>query len=261
MPLDSLILFLLITGLASYFQTITGFGMGLIVIGAASIVHLASVPTLAAVVSFLSLGNGALALRGRMHHIDWPAMKAAALGIFPAMIGGVLLLEYLSDFAAGLLRLFLGVAIALSGAVFAIQPTPRVVRSTNAGFAFSGALGGLLSGLFGIAGPPLILHFYRQPLSLSTVRYTLMLVFVVSAVGRTIFVFMQGHLIAEVWMLSALALPAMAIGTLIGRHYPPQFSAKTVRRIVFLLLTGIGASLVISVIKEFAPTSAFSITG
>ena len=79
----------------TYFQTVTGFGLGMIVMGVASGLGLAPVPALAALVSLLSLANCLVALPGALHHLDWRAIRAASIGLLPAMAAGVLMLGYL----------------------------------------------------------------------------------------------------------------------------------------------------------------------
>ncbi len=65
-------LFLIVVGFAVYFQTVTGFGMGLIVMGLAGGLAVAPLPIVAAVVSLMTLANCAVALPGRLHHVHWP---------------------------------------------------------------------------------------------------------------------------------------------------------------------------------------------
>ena len=103
---------LVLMGAASYFQTVTGFGLGMIVIGAASGLNLAPVASVAAVVSLVTLANSAIALPGKLHHVDWRAVRAATLGLLPSVGAGVLLLGYLSGGASGILQFLLGAVIS-----------------------------------------------------------------------------------------------------------------------------------------------------
>lgn len=76
MTFEKVLLLLTLMGAASYFQTVTGFGLGMIVMGAASGMNLAPVASVAALVSLVSLANSAAALPGKLHHIDWRAVGA-----------------------------------------------------------------------------------------------------------------------------------------------------------------------------------------
>lgn len=245
MTADHLLPLLALMGAASYFQTVTGFGLGMIVMGATSGLELAPVATVATLVSLVTLANSAVALPGKLHHIDWRAVGAATLGILPSVVVGVLILDYLSSAAAGVLQLLLGAVVLYGGLSAALRPAPLLRRSGDRSFFVSGIFGGLLSGMFGVSGPPLIFQFYRQPLSLVEIRCALILVFTATSVTRTLFSAWQGQLGAEIWMQAALAVPVVALTTIAARRFPPPLSAVATRRIAFGVLVVIGGYLML----------------
>jgi uncharacterized membrane protein YfcA len=247
-----LIPLLALMAFGSYFQTVTGFGLGMIVLGATSGLNLAPVAPVATMVSLVTLANSAVAVPGTLHHIDWRAVRAAALGILPSIVAGVLLLEYLSSAASGMLQLLLGAVIVYGGVSFALRPEPLAQRSGDGSFFLSGVFGGLLSGLFGVSGPPLIFQFYRQPMTMVQIRCVLILVFTVTSTTRTLFTAYQGQLTGDIWLQSALALPVVALATVAGRRYPPPLSPNTLRRVAFLVLIGIGTYLFLSALPGLA---------
>lgn len=239
-------------GAGTYFQTVTGFGLGMIVMGATSGLGLAPVATVAAVVSLVTLANSACALPGKMQHIDGRAVFAAAIGILPSVVAGVMLLDYLSSTAATLLQILLGAVILYGGLSSALRPEPLARRSGDGSFLVSGIFGGLLSGMFGVSGPPLIFQFYRQPMKPVEIRCALILVFTVTSSVRTLFSAWQGQLDAQVWLQAAIGVPVVVLATLLGRRFPPPFSATTTRRIAFGVLMGIGASLMVpALVSQF----------
>ncbi|HXG28358.1 MAG TPA: sulfite exporter TauE/SafE family protein [Nevskiales bacterium] len=246
MSIDSLLALLAIVAVGTYFQTVTGFGLGMIVMGATSGFALAPVSVAAAVVSLVTLVNSAVALPGKLHHIDWRAARAVLVGVGPAIIAGVLLLDYLSSVTARLLQFLLGAAIIYSGVVFARRPAQLPERSSDRSFFISGFASGLFGGLFGMAGPPVIFHFYRQPLELVAIRNMLLLVFAFTSGSRTLFIAAQGRLDSEIWLLTACAVPLVALATVLGRRYPPPFAPQAMRRVACAALLVIGASLVMS---------------
>ncbi len=232
--------------LATYFQTVTGFGLGMIVMGAASAFALAPLPDVATIISLVTLVNSAVVLHGRFGLVDWPAARAIVIGVIPAMVAGVLLLGYLSDNAARVLQFLLGMAIVLGGVVFALRPTPKATRSGNRSFVACGLAAGLFGGMFGIAGPPVIFHFYRQPMPLEAVRCMLLLVFAMTASSRTVFIALQGRLDAGILVLAAIASAVVAVAAFLGRRYPPPIPPMALRRIAYGTLIVIGASLMAS---------------
>ena len=239
-------LFLLIAAFAGYFQTVTGFGLGIIVMGLAGGLSIAPVTSVAAVISLMTMANCSVALPGRLHHVYWPSVRVAALAIVPSIMAGVLLLNYLSSSASVIVRVLLGLVIIYAAAGLLLKPSLQTKMAGKASFAVFGGLSGFLGGLFGIAGPPLIYHYYRQPLEPIRIRNTLILLFAVTSGVRTLFLVSQGQMNAEILLLTAWAFPVVAIATWLGRRWPPPLSANTMRKMVFVLLIVIGGSLVIS---------------
>lgn len=244
MPIENPLPLLAVIAVAAYFQTVTGFGLGLIVMGATSALALAPVAIVATVVSVLTLVNSAIALPGRMHGFDRRAVAAAAFGIAPAIVAGVWLLDFLSGPAAKLLQLMLGVVILHAGIAFARRPRPLAARSSDVGFFASGFFSGLSAGLFGISGPPLIFQFYRQPMTQLAARNMLLLLFALTSGGRSLFLVVQGRFDAGIWVLAALTVPLVAVVTALARRFPLPLPAQVLRAIVFGVLVLIGGYLI-----------------
>lgn len=246
MSLEVLLPFLAVTAVAGYCQTVTGFGLGMIVIGATSGLGIASVAAVAAVVSLMTLANSAVALPGKLQHVHWPAARLVIFSTVPAIVAGVLLLDYLSTSAVGLLRLALGALIVYGGASLVLRPSRQQTPSSSLSFLVAGVTAGICGGMFGIAGPPLIYQCYRQPLPLISIRNMLILFFAFTALTRTLFIAFQGRLDVEILVLTAWAIPVIAVATYAGRRLPPPLPPVVMRRLVALVLIGIGGGLIVS---------------
>lgn len=109
-----------------------------------------------------------------------------------------------------------------------------------------GGLSGFLGGLLAAAGPPLIYHYYRQPLELIRIRNTLILLFAVTSGVRTLFVLGQGQMSVDILMLFVWAFPVVALATWFGRRWPPPVTPRAMRRLVFSVLMLIGTSLIVA---------------
>lgn len=245
MEIGALLATLIIMGVAGYLHTVSGFGLGLIVMGAAGGLGVASVPVLAAVVSLVTLVNSAIALPGRCHGLGKLRIIALAVGILPAIVLGVWLLSWLNNTLTVLLTLLLGALVLSGGISIGLQPRPLKTESPPWTYAVSGALTGLCGGLFGVPGPPAIYHCYRQPLPLETIRLLLILCFAMTSGVRTLYVASQGGLTIDVWELALWAMPVVGGATWLGHHYPPPFSLRKMRRLAMLALIILGASILL----------------
>ncbi|HLS42897.1 MAG TPA: sulfite exporter TauE/SafE family protein [Paenalcaligenes sp.] len=243
-------LLIFVIALGTYFQTITGFGLAMIVIGVSSGFGLTSVPFIATVVSLISLVNSAVALPRHLHDIDWRIANTTLLGIVPSSIIGVVLLNYLNTQATAILEFLLGAVIVYSGVSFALSPRQLKTPSSLKRFFSVGFVSGLCGGLFGMPGPPLIFHMYRQPMSIAMVRHMLLLMFACTAFSRTFYEVITTGLPKETLSVSALAIPCVAIVTLLAQRFPPPLSAFALRRITFITLVIIGLGLIWGSLKN-----------
>jgi uncharacterized membrane protein YfcA len=246
MPLESLIYFLIAVALGSYVQTVTGFAIGLIVMGTVTTFGLAPIPFSAIVVCFLAFWNCLVALRRSHTTIDWKITRLVLIGAMPAMIGGVYLLNYLSQSAASTIKLALGIVVIVGGCLLMLKPNVRKDLEPSWSFLLSGFAAGSIGGLFSTAGPPLVYHLYRQPISINVIRTTLLTIFLISSVARIVVVGVQGQIDMEILKYSFFSIPVVTLFTLIGNRYPPPLSEMNRRRFAFFLLIVIGTSLTLT---------------
>lgn len=246
MSYDQAIAFLAVVTAAGYFQTVTGFGFGMIVLGAMTGLGYLSIPTTAAIVNLLALVNCATALPGRLENLEFRLIRWIAIGLLPAVPLGLLLLSFLSVAASSVLQAALGVLVAYGGISVVWHTRSKTQLSPNWSFLVSGVGAGLCGGLFGVSGPPLIYQFYRQPIQLAHIRNTLLLLFSITSGLRVVMLAVSGQLDMTILVLAAIALPLVVIATFIGRRLPPPLSPRLMRIVVCTMLIGIGVQLTIS---------------
>ena len=245
MSLISTLLLLLIIGIGTYFQTVTGFGLAMIVIGINSAMGLTDMSFIASVVSLVSLVNSGVALPRHLHHIDWRLANTTLLGVIPASILGVVLLNFLNTQATSILEFLLGCVIGYGGINFALRPRQRKEISKLRSFFSVGFVSGLCGGLFGIPGPPIIFHLYRQPISLAVTRNMLLLIFSCTAFSRSLYELITTGFPQGTLTTTSLAVPCVALVTLLTQRFPPPISVNAVRQITFVTLILIGLSLIV----------------
>ncbi|MFT7547282.1 MAG: putative membrane protein YfcA, partial [Candidatus Azotimanducaceae bacterium] len=128
MELNSLFILLLII-FGTMVQTITGFAMGLIIIGGVTVLGLAEIETTAAIVSLISVVNAFVALRYTYKFVDKQYIKWLALGMLPMILLGIFILDYLSGTSDGRLRKILGFVIVSAGILLMLKPAPFLKAS------------------------------------------------------------------------------------------------------------------------------------
>jgi uncharacterized membrane protein YfcA len=195
------------------------------------------------IVSVLTLVNATQMLLKGWRDVAWREFGLVMAASLPLLFVGYWLLEWLAGTQADVLRLILGLVIIVSSLQLARKPEPLAKQSRDSSLAFFGGIAGLMGGMFSTAGPPLVYHFYRQPMPLATVRETLVTVFALNAVFRIGLVVLSGNLPSGSTLTGLLAIPGVMGATYAARRWPPPVSAATMRRIVFILLFLSGVSL------------------
>jgi uncharacterized membrane protein YfcA len=245
--------FLAVVALATCAQGITGFALALILLGLTSLFDLAPLPDVANVATVLSLASAAIALRGTRHSLDWTILRSTVTGSVFGIAVGVALLAWLNANVVMVLRLLLGVVVIACAVVVLVRAQPLVQRSPKTTFHATGFVSGLLGGLFSASGPPLVYQFYRQPLSMVTVRDTLVATLAAGSLIRLAMVVPSGQFSLRALLLSAFAVPvAMGLTWWLKRH-PPAWRRETVLKIVCALLVFTGVGLIGPAVRGLIP--------
>lgn len=246
METHALLSFLGLVAVGSYIQTLTGFAIALIIMGGVTALGLAPVALTANVVSFIALANTVTAVHSNHNNIDLRILIYASTGVLLLSGIGLMILNHLSNNAIDLLEILLGIVILVSGALLMLHPHPLKQRSSNLAHLLAGGIGGLLSGMFGVGGPPLIIHIYRQPLPFPAMRTTMLAILGIMTIIRIGIEGYNGNITGAVLKLSLLSVPVSILITLLARHFPPPVSNMAMRRFAFALLCLLGLSLILS---------------
>lgn len=260
-PEINTILFLAVVVLGALVQTLTGFAMGLIIMAGVALFNITDIAFAAAVVSFISLANAGVALRHGRRYVDWLFVRKILLGLIPAMALGIALLTYLSEHYYALLKLLLGFVIILAGTSLMIAPAPFSARSSGLMFTVFGSFGGILAGLYSAGGAPLAYFAYRQPLSINTIRFSLLAVFGVSTAIRAAMIGVSGQLNVAILQMSAVAIPLVIVVTMVASRYVQLVPDHLVRRLVFVVLIVAGTFLISASLLPYFSGAGFGVVG
>lgn len=227
--------------------------MGMVIMAFSMTLGITTVAETALALNVLSLTNAAVVLPKIWRHTDWSGLWLSLLGLVPGTIGGVILLDMLSSDHTWTLRLLIGAFIILGGLALFLQPQPLTRRSRPASFTAAGAAAGVMGGMFGIAGPPVVLHLYRQPSSILTVRSTLLLGFATLAAVRLVVVAAKPDMSMHAGLTAGIfAVPVVIVASWLCGRFPPPVSPTAVRRIAFLMLIAMGGFTIITTLLGYS---------
>jgi uncharacterized membrane protein YfcA len=242
------ILLPLIASAAFFVKAMTGFGPALIFVSLGA--QLLSPHAVIPVSAMLDATAGViLSVIDPIHGGRRFWMAPAAAIVVGSFFGGLLL----GSMSADLLRLVLGVTIVALAFWFALHRARLLsgvlqdslpVRSSVPDVLISGA-GGVLGGLTGISGPPLIWHFGRK-FAKRPLRQILIPVFLFAALARVGTYAGTGMITTQVLHAYLLALPGLLLGTFLGNRVFLKVDERTFSRVIGLVLLGSGLRLILS---------------
>jgi hypothetical protein len=228
-----------------------GFGAGLISVGGLA---LAGVPVQDVVVLMMLVNLPAeLWVVGTSRRsIRWKSVWLVCVGIALGVPIGTLVLRFGEP--TGLLAA-LGVFLLLTGGAFLRLPSDRPVEWPRWAAPSAGSLAGVLAGLFGTGGPPLIVYYRLAGIPKTAFRGSLMAIFLLITVVRVPAYFGAG-LVTLPRLLSALAVvPAILLGGWLGHRIHLELTEQTFQRSVAVALIAIGALLLLRFVLGAVPSA------
>ena len=223
--------------LAAFMQIVVGFGFSLL---AVPVMTLAIEPKVAVVVASITgiFVTGWQAYKERAN-ADKVLVKRMTFGAYLGMPLGLLVFLTVDD---NVLRFMLGIAVLVAVVLLAMRVNlhhvgPRL--DVGAGF-----ISGILSTSLSTNGPPLVFALQARQLPAPTFRATISAVFALSNIlGMSLFI-AAGKITRDGLVASAVTIPAMFIGQLLGFPVRRHVHGERFRRLVLLLLTAAAISAI-----------------
>ncbi len=241
----SLAAFLAIIAVGSYVQALSGFALGLIVLGTVTVLDLAPIAFTATVINIVSLLNGLWVLRRQHRDIHWKIMLLICIGLVPGVAIGLEILRHLDANSPSVLKNILGCVLLGAGLVLTLNPHPHTTMAKAHWNLWVGFSGGVLGGLFSTAGPPIVFYLYRQPLAVLVIRSTLLAVFAASTLSRIAFLGLNQELRADVLQVGLAAFPIVLATAHFGARHTTHVPPLLMRRFAFGLLMVLGLFLLV----------------
>ncbi len=175
--------------------------------------------------------------------------------IFFGMIVGIVVgTELLASFDTAILKKTLGVAVILFAIHILLRardkksPEPRKSMGGVGGnilALFVGLMSGIAGGVFGTAGPPLVVYIDRFAADKGDFRSQLLVLFVLHDIFRILMYIRYGLMTMEVVKFSLWMLPAVCLGLLIGTRMHYNTSEKSFAKAIAMMLCVSGTLLII----------------
>lgn len=227
---------------AAIVQVTAGFGFSLFSV---PLMAIAVDPKVAVVVStalglFSSSGQAVL----ERAYLQWPIARRLLLAALIGMPFGLAVFVAIDE---STLRLALGLAVLVATAVLVRGVD---LRQAGPGVEWvAGVTSGVLATSLSTNGPPLVFALHGRHLPPKPFRATISVVFTGSAVLALLGFALAGQVTHDVVVGVLVAIPALAVGAVIGLWARHHVTAERFRRLVLVLLGLAGASAIVAAVR------------
>ena len=223
-----LTLITLVTLVASYVQGVTGFGFG--------IVAMIFLPTFLlyteanVLSSVLSTVTSTFILISTYKNVHWKNL------IFP-LIGSVFANYFAITFVKGaenqLLTLLLGIALFGLSIYFFFFSNKIKIRATWYAGLIAGTLSGVMSGLFSIGGPPVVVYYMQSEENTDDYLATISAYFVLSGIISVTMKAFSGFITTNVLLGIAVGLLGMLVGAFSAKRTRKKLNPQMIKKSVY----------------------------
>lgn len=219
---------------ASIVQARLGMGYGLLAAPFLMLIEPAYVPGPTILIGMVSSSLGGWRER---QHIVWPEVAIASVGRLSGVIVAVTLLAFIAT--TGQFRLIFGLLVGLA---VILTLYGWKMHHSKLSLLSMGWVSGCMGTITGVGAPPLALIYHdRPPLQARPTLATFFCIGCALSVGGLV---ITGWLGWREVLLAISLLPAMAVGTWLGRKWPTQSNQRY--RQALLALAGIASIILIA---------------
>ncbi len=225
--------------IAAFFQIVAGFGFALL---AVPLMTLAIEPKIAVVVSSITgiFVTTWQAYKDRAE-ADRVLVRRMTTAAYVGMPLGLLVFLTVDD---NVLRLLLGIAVLVAVVLLALHVNlHHVGPRLDYGVGF---ISGVLATSLSTNGPPLVFALQARQLYAVTFRATISTVFALCNIGGLALFIASGKITRDGLIASAVTIPAMLVGQLLGFPIRKHVHGERFRWLVLVLLTGAAISAIVN---------------
>lgn len=187
-----------------------------------------------------------LAIQER-RHIRLATTIPMLAGSFVGTPVGLWILEWID---AEALKICVGVVVICASLVAYRVRQVKATRPRPVPAAAAGVTSGVLGGSTSMGGPPAIFYVMGTERNVDFFRGTLISFFLLAGLYRVSGFAIVGRVTMDVARISAITLPAMALGLLAGVWLRPRVREETFRLLVLLILILTSVAVIISASRD-----------
>ena len=233
--LNDLLAVIVIICIAAVLQSISGFGFSLLAMPLLSI--FVDIQDAVVIATLCGIFTNAVHLRKDFQLVERSIARRISLS---ALIGMPLGVVVLSVFSATHMRAIIGAVIVVL-VFFMMRNFILKTENTNVDIVL-GAFSGLLATSVSTNGPPLVFLLQSKQLDPWRLRATLAYVFTISGCASFIVLMIAGKGSIEAFQYAMLSLPAMYLGTVVGRKARLRVTQEAFKRLMYVLLLATAVS-------------------
>jgi uncharacterized protein len=238
---SQLILACLIILIAQTIYVIFGFGLGLIAVGLLALI-IQPITNVIVLILFIGLPAEIYVVYRSWKNISWKGIIMMAGGVALGIILGTLILKYGDP---GFILTLLAFFLIFSGIIFLIAQSEVVIRWPSWCTPLIGISAGLLDGMFGTGGPPLVFYYQLSGMKKEAFRGHLMALFLIMAFVRYPSYALSGLLTPARFLSAVYVFPVILLGIWLGNRIHIKVSEKGFRKMISFGLIIIGIILLI----------------
>lgn len=222
--------------LGVFVQRVSGFGYGVIVMMFYPLIlGFGESTALSGIGSLVASCVVAYTMRGSQ------SMKKVILPLIPYCIISCFAVVFVKNAAPSLLMLLLGIALCAMSIYFTFFSGRISIKANTKNAMISGSIGGVLSGMFSMGGPPMVVYFlscsHSKDEYLANIQYFFVISNAVTTVGRMA----NGFITEKVLWLMIPNIAAMLLANYIGGKVYNKISVDALRKVIYGVVGFCGA--------------------
>ena len=220
-----------VTLAASYVQSVTGCGFGIIaMIFLPSLLLYTEANVLASILGTLT---SVVILVVTFRKVNWKNLCFPLIG---CLIANYVAITFIKTQKNDTLMLFLGVAlVALSVYFFFFSNRLNIKPSWQAGLV-AGVISGVMSGMFSIGGPPAVIYYMQSEEDSDRYLATLSAFFVFSGLISIGMKIAYGFVTLNVWIGLAVGTVGMLLGAFLGSLTRSKTKPQSIKKTVYAVM-------------------------